>query len=63
MFVPRLSRYTQPYLATLVNKGYYRIQFTGDRHHSRPHLASRTRFLVTSFSLYQLGFFLLRRDE
>jgi cysteine-rich repeat protein len=29
-FVPVLSRYTQPYLATLVNHGYYRIQYTGD---------------------------------
>jgi cysteine-rich repeat protein len=29
-FSPVLSRYTQPYLATLVNHGYYRIQYTGD---------------------------------
>jgi hypothetical protein len=29
-FSPVLSRYTQPYLATLVNHGYYRIEYTGD---------------------------------
>jgi len=29
-FNPVLSRYTQPYLATLVNHGTYRIQYTGD---------------------------------
>jgi len=29
-FNPILSRYTQPYLAHLVNHGYYRIEYTGD---------------------------------
>jgi len=29
-FMPILSRYTQPYLAHLVNHGYYRIEYTGD---------------------------------
>jgi len=29
-FTPAQSRYTQPYLANLVNGGYYRVQYTGD---------------------------------
>ena len=29
-FVPRDPRYTQPYLASLVNHGFYRIEYTGD---------------------------------
>ena len=29
-FNPVLERYTQPYLAHLVNHGYYRIEYTGD---------------------------------
>jgi len=29
-FNPLLERYTQPYLAHLVNHGYYRIEYTGD---------------------------------
>ena len=29
-FEPVLERYTQPYLATLVNQAYYRIEYTGD---------------------------------
>ncbi len=29
-FSPIDPRYTQPYLATLVNRGFYRIQYTGD---------------------------------